>query len=379
MEFSVFRRTLLEELRLALSISTTPSRIAGEQGTASSFQSHIVFSVRPGSTQVSTYCTNLQTSLRTTFASRGASPSQIALPTRRLYDYVRLLPDTELTLTSTAHDKAVLRCGRSSCTFPAIEANRFPDPPAIPEPTIPLDPLIFRRAIKRTVIAASSTEERQHLNCIFLSLTPESTRLVGTDGYRLAIVEFPGCTDQSHEILIPKKAVDVVLEFMATANDSPFHMGISEQYVAFFAGRRVLSVLRPVATFPNYRGAVPADKGREVVMLRGDLVNALQHTSHFLDARKSAIRVSLRDGGMALETGTSDLGSAEEKIAAQFAGEEPLNSGFNPAFLLDFLSASESSHEVVLSLAGPGSTLIIRPAENNEGFSYTYLVAPCKN
>jgi DNA polymerase-3 subunit beta len=187
----------------------------------------------------------------------------------------------------------------------------------------------------------------------------------------------PESLQDAQEILIPRTAIEPLTQFVSNAGDRPIGVAPGEKYIAFCVGNRSLLVRRLEGRFPNYEAAMDIGKGREVVVPRRPLAEALQHTMQFADARKGTIRVRVQDGQVQLLAASSEFGEAKEVIPVDFKAE-PYDAFFNMSYLREFLDAVETSPSVTLSMIGSNSTLMLQPIENSPQFEYKYLVMPCR-
>src|SRR5437763_81085 len=111
------------------------------------------------------------------------------VPAKKLLDYVRLLPDAELTVKFLENHWANLTCGRSKTRMAGMSRESFPELPQMPEKVAEIPVKLLSSMIERTAFAISMEESRFTLNGALLLLKPESMAMVATDGHRLAFVE----------------------------------------------------------------------------------------------------------------------------------------------------------------------------------------------
>src|SRR6202142_4342662 len=143
--------------------------------------------------KLSLTATDLDLSLRTSCAVKVKKDGACTIPARKLHDYVKLLPDADITIKVLENHWVSIRCGRSNTKMVGMARSNFPSLPVsqtagvvkIPGP-------VLRGLIARTGFAISSEEPRYTLNGPPMLLKPESITMVATDGHRLAHVERTG-------------------------------------------------------------------------------------------------------------------------------------------------------------------------------------------
>ena len=202
-EFVVSRKELLEEL--------TQIQGAVDRRATVPILSHILLQAAGNVLQLT--ATDLDISLRSACPAAVKKPGVCTIPGRKLFDYVKLLPDGELTIKTLENNWIQIRSGRSHTKMVALPRRNFPRLPLFPkESAMTLDADVLRNLIAKTIFAISKEESRYTLNGALLVLKPQSIAMVATDGHRLAQVEYktpttPAIQENEIRILIPYKAL----------------------------------------------------------------------------------------------------------------------------------------------------------------------------
>ena len=119
----------------------------------------------------------------------GAPQYTGTVPAKKLLDYVRLLPDADLTMKFMENHWANITCGRSRTRIAGMSRESFPELPQMPEAVAEIPMKLLSSMIARTSFAISMEESRFTLNGALLLLKPDGMVMVATDGHRLAFVE----------------------------------------------------------------------------------------------------------------------------------------------------------------------------------------------
>src|SRR5207248_2615017 len=131
--------------------------------------------------------TDLDLSLRTSCTARVKKEGSCTIPARKLYDYVRLLPDGDISIKMLENHWVQIRSGRSNTKMVGMARANFPAVPNFPAAgAVKLPAHVLRTMINKTIFAISSEESRYTLNGALMVLKPESITMVATDGHRLA-------------------------------------------------------------------------------------------------------------------------------------------------------------------------------------------------
>src|SRR5580658_8998328 len=180
MEITVSKFELLREL--------TATQGVVERKTTIPILSNYLFEA--SGDKLSLTATDLDLSLRTSCPAKIKKDGSCTIPARKLYDYVKLLPDGEISIKSMENHWVQIRCGRSNTKMVGMARANFPQLPNFPtggETKLPA--AIFRNLIAKTIFAISSEESRYTLSGALLVLKTESMTMVATDGHRLAHIE----------------------------------------------------------------------------------------------------------------------------------------------------------------------------------------------
>src|SRR5712675_70477 len=203
MEITVSKFDLLKEL--------TATQGVVERKTTIPILSNFLFEAADG--KLSITATDLDLSLRTSCPAKVKKEGSCTIPARKFYDYVKLLPDGEISIKLMENHWVQIRSGRSNTKMVGMARANFPALPSFPDNiAMQLPAQVLRTLIGKTIFAISSEESRYTLNGALMVLKAESITMVATDGHRLAHIEragekFEGVSGEM-KTLVPKKAMD---------------------------------------------------------------------------------------------------------------------------------------------------------------------------
>ncbi len=372
MEITVSRSELLKEL------SATQGVV--ERKTTIPILSNYLFEA--GADRLSLTATDLDLSLRTSCNAKVKKEGSCTIPARKLHDYVKLLPEADITIKLLENHWVSIRCGRSNTKMVGMARSNFPSLPVFPTAGVVKIPAqVLRAMIARTGFAIANEESRYTLNGALMVLKPESITMVATDGHRLAHVErsgekFEGVSGEL-KTLVPKKAMD---ELKALADSAPsdvetIEFAKDDSTLFFRIGPRLLTSRQLTGQFPNFEAVLPKDNNKSIALRGDDLGAAIARVAQFADERSRAVRLKLEKGELKLSASSAETGESEDTIETDYNGE-PLTIGFNAQYIIDFLKAA-SSGDVKLELKDSQSAGQLRPAES-EDYKYRYIVMPMR-
>src|SRR3989441_4650255 len=370
MEITVSKAELLREL--------TATQGVVERKTTIPILSNYLFEA--GGDKLSLTATDLDLSLRTSCNAKVKKEGSCTIPARKLHDYVKLLPDADITIKLLENHWVSIRCGRSNTKMVGMARSNFPSLPVFPTAGVVKIPAqVLREMISKTGFAIANEESRYTLNGALMVLKPESLTMVATDGHRLAHIErsgekFDGVSGEL-KTLVPKKAMDELKSLVDSTDLETIEFAKDESTLFFRIGPRLLTSRQLTGQFPNYEAVLPKDNTKSIALHREDLGAAIARVAQFADERSRAVRLKLENGELKLSASSTEAGESEDSIETDYKGE-PLTIGFNAQYITDFLKATGSG-DVRLELKDAQSAGQLRPAES-EDYKYRYIVMPMR-
>src|SRR5438128_7949063 len=370
MEITVSKFEILREL--------TATQGVVERKTTIPILSNYLFEA--GGDRLSLTATDLDLSLRTSCNAKVKKEGSCTIPARKLYDYVKLLPDADITIRLLENHWVSIRCGRSNTKMVGMARSNFPGLPVFPSAgVIKIPAAVLRSMIAKTGFAIASEESRYTLNGALMVLKPESITMVATDGHRLAHVEragekFEGVSGEM-KTLIPKKAMDELKSLVDSTDVETIEFAKDESTLFFRIGPRLLTSRQLTGQFPNFEAVLPKDNSKVIALNADELHAAILRVAQFADERSRAVRLKLENGELKLSASSTETGESEDSIETDYKGE-PLTIGFNAQYITDFLKATGSG-DVRLELKDAQSAGQLRPAEG-EDYKYRYIVMPMR-
>src|ERR1700723_2338590 len=151
MEITVSKFELLREL--------TATQGVVERKTTIPILSNYLFEA--SGDKLSLTATDLDLSLRTSCHAKVKKEGSCTIPARKLHDYVKLLPDADITIRLLENHWVSIRCGRSNTKMVGMAKSNFPGLPVFPAAgAIKIPASVLRSMIAKTGFAIASEESR---------------------------------------------------------------------------------------------------------------------------------------------------------------------------------------------------------------------------
>src|ERR1700726_4181279 len=314
MEFTVSRADLVRELNLSQGVV--------EKKTTIPILSNVL--VEADGDRIHLTATDLELGIRCSCAARVKKSGGGTIPARRLLDYVRLLPDSDVQIKIQENHWASLVCGRSRTRIAGMSRDSFPELPQMPAVLAEIPIGVLASMIGKTIFSISSEESRFTLNGALLVLRKGGLTMVATDGHRLAMVEsstdIPGITG-AYRALLPKKAMSE-LQKLAGDSDPAAMVKFSgdDNHLFFQLGDRLLLSRKLTGNFPDFERVLPKDHPNSVTLDREEFRGTIERVAQFSDERSRAIRVRVAPGEVKVHSSVSETGESEESIPAEYNG-----------------------------------------------------------
>jgi DNA polymerase-3 subunit beta len=384
LEITVSRAELLRELTAAQSVVERKTTIP----ILSNFLFEASAAADGGADRLTITATDLDQSLHTSCAAKVKKPGACTIPARKLYDYIKLLPDGDISIKLMDNHWVQIRAGRSNTKMVGMARANFPQVPQFPAAGgFKINAVTLHNMIAKVIFAISNEESRYTLNGALLVLKAESMAMVATDGHRLAHIEKTGEPIEGisgeKKTLIPRKALAELNGLLANMEPNKdkapqfIEFADDDQTLFFKVGGRVLTSRKLTGQFPNYEAVLPRDNNKFVIVKSEDLMSSLQRVAQFADERSGAIKIRLEQNELKLSAQSTDSGESEDIIETPY-NYDPLVVGFNSAYLIDFLRATGETGEVRLEFKDAQSAGQMRPEDGNEDTRYRYILMPMR-
>lgn len=370
MEFTVSKSDLVKELNLSQGVV--------EKKTTIPILSNVLLEASGDSIVLT--ATDLELGIRCSCPAKVQREGAGTIPARRLLDYVRLLPDADLSVKLGDNQWASLICGRSRTRIAGMSRESFPELPEMPEKIADLPVKALLSMIGKTIFAISAEESRFTLNGALLLLKGNGLTMVATDGHRLSMVAydvpFPEIAG-SYRALLPRKAMGEILKLAAEAPpDGTIAFSGDDNHLFFQLGGRLLLCRKLTGNFPDFERVLPKEHPHAVQLAKEELKGAIERVSQFADERSRAIRLRVSPGEVKIHSSLSETGESEESLPLEYDGPT-VEIGFNAQYLLDFIRAIPQDR-ISLRFKDGNSAGELRPDGENVDYNYRYVVMPMR-
>lgn len=325
-----------------------------------------------------------ETSTRAHVVADILDEGSVLVSGKLLADITKALPQKPVEVSVDGARVGIV-CGSAKFSLPTMPVADYPALPNFPATTGSLPTEVFETVVGQVAAAAGKDDTLPMLTGVKIEAESGTLTLAATDRFRLAIRTLDW-TGSDVNALIPAKTLADVARNLPTGLDNVdvgFHDGLFGADTGnVWTTARVLD-----AEFPKFRQLLPSEHSAVAGVDVQELVGAVKRVG-LVAERGAQIRLTFDKGSLTVTAGTDGESSAEETLAATFAGE-PLTIAFNPGYLLDGLHVIDTER-VLFGFTTPNRPATLRPLSGDMGeftghgpfppaaTSFVYLLMPVR-
>ena len=365
MKFSCEKAILVSGVSVASRAVSTKSTIAALEG----------IHVRAGTTlELTGY--NLETGITVSVPADIQEGGESIFPARLFAEIIRKLPDDMIDVEVDDNYKVSIRCGVSSFTITATDAEDYPALPDVDsQKGIAIPQRELKAMIGGTIFSVSENQARPiHTGCLF-EIEDNSITVVAVDGYRFAMRRYHADAeiDRKLKFVAPAAALREV-EKILSDTDEEAYFTLGTKHLMFKIGDATLICRLLEGEFLDWRRVVPTNNPILLTANVASLTSSIERVGLIISEKlKSPVRCRFGDNEADFRT-VSTIGSAHDTCSLAGDGEE-LEIGFNCRYLLEALKAVPTP-EVNLGLSNSLSPVVLTPPDGSD--LYSYMVLPVR-
>lgn len=323
---------------------------------------------------------DLEVGIITSVEGRVESTGSVILNAKILCDILRNVPDETVSIECDDRLICKIKSGDSEFSIMGFSEADYPELPTVSGGfPIVIEGELIKDMVKKTIFAAAENDSKVIHTGVRFEVTSGNIRLVAVDGYKLAIRnEKIDYTGEEKTFVVPKKTLNEVIKLIGDSVET-ISMVVAQRHILFECGKYVIISRLLEGEFLSYKSAIPTTAKTEVKINTRNIISAIERTSLIITERvKSYVRCIFDNDSVRISS-TTALGTANDRMIADFQGER-VEIGFNNKYLLDALKVCDTD-EVFFRLNGATSPLIIVPDNDNTLIyekSFLFMVLPVR-
>ena len=319
--------------------------------------------------------TDLDIGVSTEVLADVESPGAITVPAKKLSEIVRELPPAPVKLAASGEQRITLECGRSRFKLLGLPRDEFPAFPTVDfQRCWRVKSGDLQKLISHTAFAVSTEESRPILNGVLWEVREKETRMVATNGHRLAKMEVPYVGSLTGDFIIPPKALEQVRKLFPA--DEELEIARGENHLAFRSPFTSVFTRLIEGPYPNYDQVIPRDNNRVAIIDKSALQSALKRMAVVASDQTHRVKLSFNSALLKFSVATPDLGEGQDELPIRYDGD-PIDIGFNGMYLLEILRYMPTE-EIKFTFKEPERAATLEPENWQEPGKYLCLVMPLR-
>jgi DNA polymerase III subunit beta len=325
--------------------------------------------------------TDLEMGIRLRVGGKVVEPGEVGVPAKLLSDLTGALPLGAVELSADVSGMMEIKAARSRAKIQGLKLNDFPAVLAPKDGGVEVGSFDVQRLLEilgRVEFAISRDEARPVLTGILWDFSMK--RWVGTDGYRLSVVEgemagvpvkdLPGSLIVSGRYL--NEAVKVAGELGLKKVALKYAADTKQIYLV----AEDVTVVGRVLTgdYPKYEAILPTEFKVVATVDKGEMAAAVKAAAIFAQDSAHIIRLAFGDKKITVSANAPQVGENQVEVEAIFEKPGELMMAFNSRYMVDFLGHA-TTERIVLGVNDPLKAGVFR-GEGQEG--YRHVIMPVR-
>jgi DNA polymerase III subunit beta len=228
----------------------------------------------------------------------------------------------------------IITAGRFAARVPSIPAHEFPDVvKPMPEAAHTVSLKFLRQLLPLVAPAAPNKEGKSVIPAVQVEGTPERLRVVGTDGFRIAVADQKISGGTNFTLLIPKQVVPLIVRRAG----GTVRFAENETYIFLQTDGVLLYFRKSAGSFPAYQKAVAVEAKTTLDVSTAELRSVVERMLVVADQNNPHMQLNFADGFLSASTSSHDS-EAEVRIEVANATGIENKAKLNPGFVQEFLA-----------------------------------------
>lgn len=316
---------------------------------------------------------DLSIALTARLSASVAENGAVTVAAKALKEVIASMPHDDVTMSVLDTTWVRVTSGDVEYTLAALSPNDFPrvhDPGTSARSSVNAELLL--ELIEGTIIATATDEARFNLNGCLVESSDGETRMVSTDGHRMAFMRRVGIgfPDLNGGIIVPRKGLLQLKSLLSGVQSC--EVTLSAEHLFVEVDGLLLSIKLTDAQFPPYELVIPKNHTKHVSLSRTALLDALKR-AQIVAPEALGVLLEIEQDSLTFSCDNPGHGTMKERIAIEYDGE-PMAVKLSARYAVEFLSAFYSD-VVTISLEGELDQVLLRQEGND---SHLGVVMPMR-
>ncbi len=314
--------------------------------------------------------TNLEIDLEIFVPAEIVDGTTFVVPAHLFAQITRALPG-ELCELHLEGSELTVTSGGATFKLQTGDLSAYPELTFPTHADITIDAKELSKSISAVRYAAAAEEFRAIFRGVQLELSPQRSRVVATDGFRLAYRDFPAAsTTEPRKIVIPARNAD---ELVRVVREGEARLTLGNGQITISSDRVRMNAKLMDGELPDYERVIPTSSNVSITMDSSVLKDSVNRVAVVADKLSNNRVDFIVSGGKLQLVAESDYGRAQDSLEVKQEGKEPgITVGFRAKQLTEALGPLDG--EVTIGL-GSNAPAVFR-ASSDPG--YLAIVNPLR-
>ena len=262
----------------------------------------------------------IETKVKGEIVERG----KIALDAKFLYEIVRKLPDSEVTIETNSDFVANISCEKANFTISGKSGEDFSYLPYIErDKSIVLSQFNLKEIIRQTIFSIAENENNKIMTGELFEVSGNILKVVSLDKFRVSIrkLELENSFDDI-KVIVPGKTLNEISKILTGDNDSEVVIYFADNHILFeFDDTIVLSRLIEGEYF-KIEQMLSKDCNTKIRINKRDLLDCIDRATIYIkEGNKKPVIFDIKDGSVKTSI-TSAIGKMDEEIDIEKEGND---------------------------------------------------------
>ena len=379
MKFTVQKSVLMNRLTPAMGTVSNKNTITSIEGV-------LIETLDGEKVRISTY--EMNKGVRSTFDAISVDrEGKFIVNAQRLYQTVRVLPEDEVTIEVNDKLNCTITSGKTSFSMFAMKGEDFPNlPDLITDRGFTVSAENVRKMISKVAHSVADQDNRPMLCGAFFKISDGNLEVVSCDSYTLSIcslkcdIEAIGNEALNYSFIIPGHALGELSKNLADGDEENVKFYLSRKHAIVRKGDNVFFTRTIDSEYIDYRRITPKDNDIAVIVDRENFLDGLERANIIAEEKiqgsgRSYVKLSAEDQFLTI-TSSSVNGKVFDELDCVHEGRD-IEIGFNCRYLINSIKVAEGEN-IKITLKSPTTAITIEPMEEDEKFSYYYMILPVR-
>lgn len=304
-------------------------------------------------------------------------PGEIVVSGRYMYDIIKKLPNTIISIEEVVDNKIYITTTSSSFHLNCNRADEFPTLD-LGESKIPIfiSKKILKNIIRQTSFATSTQESRPILTGINIRIDKNIMECTATDSYRLARkkIELSQSVEDGINITIPTRNLNELMK-LVNEEEGDMELHIFNNKIIFKFDSIIMMSRLLNGTYPDTSKLIPETFELTIKVNLSQFYDAIDRASLLTnESDKNTIKFESKQNEIMLSSNIPEIGNVEETIGIEKDNDNEITIAFSSRYMLDALKSLDSD-EIILLFNGDIKPIIIKNPSSDD---LTQLILPIR-